>query len=110
MSIKCKDIIPPHLDQELAQLGANLRLARKRRKWSMETVRQKIKCSKGTLQDAEKGRPTVSFGVYLMLFDLYGFQLDLPGLTHPSHDQIGWSMADIAAAADNELDISPEDF
>lgn len=109
MTLKCKDIIPPTLEQDLSQLGENLRLARKRRKWSVENVRQKVKCSKGTLQDAEKGRPTVSLGVYLMLLDLYGFELNLSETTHPKNDQIGWSLQE-SARAEPEIDISPDDF
>lgn len=109
MNIKCKDIIPPTLEQNLTQLGANLRLARKRRKWSVENVRQKVKCSKGTLQDAEKGRPTVSLGVYLMLLDLYGFEFDLSETTHPRNDKIGWSLQE-GTPSESPTDVSPDDF
>lgn len=109
MTIKCKDVLPPTLEQQLQGVGANLRMARKRRRWSVENVRNKIKCSKGTLQDAEKGKPTVSIGVYLMLLDLYGFQLDLAELTHPKNDAIGWSLQ-VEGTKPKPLDISPEDF
>lgn len=109
MSIKCKDILPPTLEQQLRNMGANLRLARKRRKWSVENVRQKIKCSKGTLQDAEKGKPTVNMGVYLMLLDLYGFEIDLVELTHPKNDAVGWSLQ-TENTSSKPLDVFPDDF
>lgn len=109
MTVKSKDIVPPSLAQQLEGLGVHLRLARKRRKWSVENVRDKIKCSKGTLQDAEKGKPTVSMGVYLMLLDLYGFTLDLAEVSHPKNDTIGWSLQEVAMT-DTVLEVSPDDF
>lgn len=109
MTIKSKDILPPALESQLVRLGGNLRAARKRRKWSVENVRNKIKCSKGTLQDAEKGRPTVNMGVYLMLLDLYGFSIDFAEITHPKNDTIGWSMH-LSEKKPQPLDVSPDDF
>lgn len=92
MSVKTKDILPPLLEHNLKALGQNLRIARKRRGWSVEKVRRDVCCSKGTLQDAEAGKPTVSLAVYVLLLDLYGFELDLAALSHPSKDEIGLSL------------------
>ncbi len=109
MSVKAKDIIPPALSQHLAALGYNLRLARKRRKWSVAKVRGDIKCSKGTLEDAEKGRPTVSIGVYVLLMDLYGFKADFAALTAPDKDTIGQALAGERGTS-HRPKVSPADF
>lgn len=92
MVLKSKNILSAPLEHQLKILGENLRTARKRRRWSVEKVRQDICCSKGTLQDAEKGKSTVSLGVYVLLMSLYGFEFDLAALTHPKQDDIGLSM------------------
>ncbi len=107
MSIKTKDLITPVLQHQLTSLGHNLKLARKKRKWSVEKVRADIKCAKGTLEDAEKGKPTVNIGVYLLLIDLYGFKLDLAALTHPSEDCIGQSLSGRSTPHNR---VSPADF
>ena len=109
MTIKAKDIIPPTLSQQLTALGYNLRLARKRRKWSVAKVREDVKCSKGTLEDAEKGRPTVSIGVYILLMDLYGFKADFAALTAPEQDTIGQALSGERGTA-RRPKVSPADF
>ena len=112
MALKSKALIHGPLEQQLKILGENLRTARRRRRWSVEKVRQDICCSKGTLQDAEKGKPTVSLGVYVLLMSLYGFDFDLAALTHPKQDDIGLSMdlSRTQPSASTEPDIDPSSF
>ena len=111
MVIKTKDILPATSEIQLTALGQNLKQARKRRRWSVDKVRKDIRCSKGTLEDAEKGRPTVSLGVYISLFDLYGFDINLDTLTRSANDLLGQALDGTAApSSQQKTKISPSDF
>jgi len=110
MSVKNKDILPAPIVNQLNALGLNLKAARKRRKWSIEKVRTDIKCAKGTLEDAEKGKPTVSLGVYVSLLDLYGFPWDFAALSAPHNDLIGQSLSGERSPVGTSTRISPSDF
>lgn len=94
MAVKPKDMLSPLMVTNLQRLGTYLKQARKRRGWSVEKVRGDICCSKGTLEQAERGEPTVNIAVYLLLLDLYGMDCDLSVLAAPEKDSLGMAIAE----------------
>ena len=74
---KKKIIILPKTKRILDELGENIKLARLRRKLSMEQVAQRSNISRPTLVAIEKGAPTVSIGSYLLVLSVLGLGKDL---------------------------------
>lgn len=92
--IRNKDTISPAIESELLRLGQNLKLARKRRKWSIQKVAQLIHSSKGTIGNIEKGSSAVGIGVYLSLLELYGFAGELSVISAAAEDAVGIALSD----------------
>lgn len=80
------DWLPPQALQALKGLGANLALARVRRKESLRHWSQRIGVSVRTLQRLEDGDPGVGMGVYAAALWLMGRADALPALADPSLD------------------------
>ena len=57
-------VIMPQTREILEQMGEQIRLARLRRKLSLELVAERAGISRATLISIEKGAPTVSIGSY----------------------------------------------
>ena len=57
-------VIMPQTRKILEQMGEQIRLARLRRKLSLELVAERAGISRATLISIEKGAPTVSIGSY----------------------------------------------
>ncbi len=60
----------------LLNLGLDLKGARKRRRWTLALVHQRLECSVQTIQRMEKGDPAVGMGRYLAYIHLLGLSLD----------------------------------
>lgn len=60
----------------LLNLGLDLKGARKRRRWTLIRVHQRLECSVQTIQRMEKGDPAVGMGRYLGYIHLLGLSLD----------------------------------
>lgn len=80
------DWLPPQALQALRALGANLALARVRRKESLRHWSQRIGVSVRTVQRLEDGDPGVGMGVYAAALWLMGRADALPALADPSLD------------------------
>lgn len=76
MSKKIFSIYPASA-KELAAFGQRLKDARLRRRFSMETVCSRADISRPTLGKAERGDPSVAFGVYVQLLRVLGMVEDL---------------------------------
>jgi DNA-binding XRE family transcriptional regulator len=72
----------------LKDLGAQLRMARKRRMWTIADLAKKISVSSPTIIALEKGEPTVSVGVLISTLWILGLDHELRQLTQP-HDAQG---------------------
>ena len=78
--------MPPAVAALLAELGANLSIARKRRKESLKTWAGRIGVSEPTLARMERGDPGVAIGTYATALWLMGRAQALPELAAPQLD------------------------
>ena len=81
--------LPRKLDQKMAIVGEQIKLARLRRNLSIAQVAERATCSPLTVSRIEKGAPTVSIGIYLRV--LYALQLDDDILLLAREDELGKS-------------------
>jgi transcriptional regulator with XRE-family HTH domain len=81
------DWLPPQATQALGALGANLALARLRRKESLRDWAKRIGVSVRTLQRMEAGDPGVGMGIYAAALWLMGRADALPDLADPALDR-----------------------
>ncbi|WP_168920763.1 helix-turn-helix domain-containing protein [Polaromonas vacuolata] len=79
--------MPPATLAALAQLGADLAVARLRRKESLKTWAQRIGISVPTLLRLEAGEPSVSLGVLATALWLVGRDQTLATLATPKEDR-----------------------
>lgn len=69
--------LPPTLKQTLKLLGENIRLARLRRKISMEMLSERAGMSRNTLRAIERGDSAVTLGAYGSVLFCLGLDNDL---------------------------------
>ncbi len=72
--------ILPRMARLLQGFGANLKLARLRRKYSAETVAQRAGITRRTLSKVEQGDPGVALGVYARVMQVLRLENDLAQL------------------------------
>lgn len=89
--------LPPELLRELEALGANLKLARRRRRESQREWASRLGVSVPTLKRLELGDPAVGIGLYATALWLMGGLKGLSALADPARDQ-GALEVDIRAA------------
>ncbi|MET0209319.1 MAG: XRE family transcriptional regulator [Burkholderiaceae bacterium] len=82
-----RDWLPPQAVAALQALGANLALARVRRKESLRAWAQRLGVSVRTVQRLEAGDPGVGMGVYAAALWLVGRTDALPALADPALDR-----------------------
>jgi len=85
--------LPRKLEQKMAIVGEQIKMARLRRNLSMAQVAERATCSEVTLNKVEKGLPTVSMGIYLRV--LYALQLDDDILLLAKDDKLGKELQDM---------------
>jgi len=73
----------------LTIIGANIRLARKRRKLSVATLAERVFVSSPTIQKLERGDPTVSLGVLVTTLWILRLDGELKRLAAPELDAVG---------------------
>ncbi len=81
------DWLPPQATQALSALGANLALARLRRKEPLRGWAKRMGVSVRTLQRMEAGDPGVGMGIYTAALWLMGRAEALPDLADPALDR-----------------------
>jgi transcriptional regulator with XRE-family HTH domain len=79
-------VLPAAVDRALKDLGANLALARQRRKESQRTWASRLSVSVPTLIRMEQGDPAVGMGVYATALWLMGRHAALPDVADPAQD------------------------
>lgn len=79
--------LPPATLGALQKLGADLAVARLRRKESLRTWAKRLGVTLSTLQRLEAGDPTVSIGIIASALWLINRDAELGNLAAPEHDQ-----------------------
>ncbi len=87
-----KPILLPKTVKILDEFGENIKLARLRRKLSMEQVAERANIGRTTLWSIEKGSPNVAFGFYVQVLFVLGLERDL--LKVASDDALGRRLQD----------------
>lgn len=75
---------PRKAKEALVQLGEQIRLARKRRQWTIAELAKKNGVSSPTIIALEKGEPTVSIGVLVSALWTLGLETELLNLANPN--------------------------
>lgn len=86
--------LPRNLEQKMALVGEQIRLARLRRNLSVAQISERATCSPLTVTRIEKGSPTVSIGIYARV--LYALQLDDDLLLLAKEDALGRTLQDLS--------------
>jgi transcriptional regulator with XRE-family HTH domain len=85
---------PPYaVERALKTLGANIRIARLRRKLTLEEVAQKVGASRRIIADVESGKPSTSVGMYLAALWALGLLEQLTDVAAPTQDKEGLTLA-----------------
>ena len=87
-------VLLPSLRKRLTALGENIRLARLRRKFSMELVAERAGISRSTLYAIEQGDPAVAVGSYASVLQCLGLENGLETLARD--DELGRKLQDAA--------------
>lgn len=87
-----KSILLPSAEKILRQVGENIRLARKRRRLSMQLVAERADIARSTLGLIEKGCPGVAMSSYLQVLFVLGLANDLLQLA--ADDPLGRTLQD----------------
>jgi hypothetical protein len=80
------DRLPPSALGALGKLGADLAVARLRRKESLASWATRMGVSVPTLMNMEAGEPSVSIGIYLTALWMVGRESAFGELAAPEHD------------------------
>lgn len=87
-----KPVLLPRAVSVLIDLGENIKLARLRRKLSMEQVSERAGIGRTTLWSIEKGSPWVALGFYAQVLFVLGLEKDL--LKVAGDDTLGRKLQD----------------
>jgi len=88
-----KVILLPRLSGLLQELGANIRLARLRRRLSTEQISERAGITRPTLAAIESGKPSVSIGHVLTVLMVLGMENDLKSVA--LDDVLGRKLQDL---------------
>jgi transcriptional regulator with XRE-family HTH domain len=83
---------PLEVEQTLKRLGQNLRIARLRRKLTLQEVASKIGTGVRAIANAEQGKPSTGVAVYITLLWTYNLLNDFD-VADPKSDQVGSELA-----------------
>ncbi|APS40538.1 Helix-turn-helix domain-containing protein [Salegentibacter agarivorans] len=72
-----KIVLLPKNKKLLQAVGENIKLARLRRKLTMDQVSERAGISRPTLSSLEKGNPAVSLGIVLQVLLVLGLEKDI---------------------------------
>lgn len=72
-----KVILYPQVQKKLEDLGHRIKLARLRRKLTIEMVAERAKISRFSVREVEKGSPSVAIGIYVNVLMAIGMVKEL---------------------------------
>lgn len=88
-----KQVVLPRYKDVLAQMGEQIKLARKRRKLTAIQVAERADIARSTLSLIEKGEPSVAMGSYFNVLRVLGLQDDFLKLA--ADDTFGRKLQDL---------------
>lgn len=88
-----RSVLFPQHQQLLDRLGENIKLARKRRRLTTTQVAERAGIDRSTLNEIEKGNPSVSLGGYFNTLRVMGLQDDFLKLA--ADDDYGRKLQDL---------------
>jgi transcriptional regulator with XRE-family HTH domain len=91
-----RQILFPKYQRILEQLGENIKLARKRRRYTTIQVSERANIDRSTLYEIEKGNSSVSLGAYFNTLRVLGLQDDFLKLA--ADDEFGRKLQDLKLA------------
>lgn len=91
--------LPPQAREAIAKLGADLSIARRRRRISIQAMAERTFTSRATIARVERGDPRVSMSIYASVLFALGLIDHLHEVADPSLDEL---------AGDLDLDHLPE--
>ena len=86
------NILLPRAQKPLTILGENIRLARLRRRYSMEQVAERADISRPTLHSIERGNSNVTIGAYVKVLAVLGLEQDIAAVA--KDDTLGRKIQD----------------
>lgn len=92
-----KHIIFPKYQKILGAMGENIKLARKRRRLTTLQIAERANISRGTLNEIEKGNPSVSMGAYFNVLRALNLYRDFLKLA--ADDDFGRKLQDLELLA-----------
>jgi len=95
----------PPVSRALAELGANLRLARQRRRFTAELVADRAGMSRPTLRAIERGDAGVTIGAVAAVMHTLGMERELATLARD--DELGRKLQDANLEAAGRVPASP---
>ncbi len=90
-------VAPPYeVEQAIARLGRDLRIARLRRNLTINDVANKIGTGPRAVMDAEKGKPSTGIAVYTALLWTYDLLRPFGALADPLADSEGFFLDNLS--------------
>ena len=83
------DMLPPPTRRALAKLGKDLVTARRKRRFTVAMMVERMGVATNTYRRVEKGDPTVAMGAYAMALFVRGLGSALGDLVDPKSDEVG---------------------
>lgn len=84
-----QESLPAAVVSHLQLLGRRIRIARKRRGWSVHDLAERAKVNRNTMTALELGKPGVSWSVFATVLWILGLDRDLARLADPDADAHG---------------------
>ena len=81
--------LPPDIKNGLVRLGEDIRIARKRREWTLKEMSERMFVSRQTLSRLEHGDPGVTLSVLSSALWVLGMENKLSILISPEEDKVG---------------------
>lgn len=88
-NIPLQQFLPLPVKRALKKFGADIRIARLKRGFTVESMAQRIGIHRSTFSKMEKGDPMVSLGAYAAALFVLGFGTPLGNLIDQSNDDTG---------------------
>ena len=82
-------VLPPHIRRSLTKFGADIAIARRKRRITVAMMAERMGVSKNTYVRVEKGNPSVSLGIFAMALFALGLGDALGSLISPKSDDQG---------------------